>query len=81
MDRKTRRAVEFFDMSCVGDPIGDGESVTLFAWTDNCLLLLSEEDDNGRVTSFTYDSADRRSTTTDAKGNTRTYAYDDPIRT
>ncbi len=74
LDRRTRSDVEFFDAT-TQSPIGDGLSSTVTVYSDNSQVL-SVTDDNNRVTTIQYDTANRPSVVTDAKNNTKTYTYD-----
>lgn len=62
LDQCVEARSEFFDPA-TQLPIGDGSSVTLFSNAPNGQLV-SRTDDLGRVTSFTYDSAGRPSSST-----------------
>ena len=58
-----------------GNPIGDGAKNTEFEYYD-CGLVSRITDDSGSPRLFTYDSAMRPVTETDALGNSTTYEYD-----
>lgn len=74
MDRLISRADQFFDPQ-TQLPIGDGQALTLFAYSDNSQLL-SQTDANSNRTTYAYDTAERLLITTDAKTNTVSYSYD-----
>ncbi|MCB9850768.1 MAG: RHS repeat protein [Phycisphaerales bacterium] len=73
INRLTIRGAQFFDAAQA--PLTDGESTTTFAYSDSSHML-SVTDDNGHVTSCTYDSVNRRDVCTDGKGSTIEYVYD-----
>jgi RHS repeat-associated protein len=74
MDRRTRARIQHFDLA-TQTPIGDGESISERVFSD-ASLVLSVTNDNGHVTTSTYDTALRLSRTTDAAGNTKDFSYD-----
>lgn len=55
--------------------IGDGQSTSTRSYAPNGSVL-TETDDNGRVTRYAYDSANRLSRVTDPATNVTSYAYD-----
>jgi RHS repeat-associated protein len=67
MDRLTVEDTAFFDPA-TQLPISDGSATTVTDWSPNSQVL-SVTNDNGHMTLTTYDTANRRDTTTDAKGN------------
>ena len=73
MDRRTRTDVAFFDSETQA-PIGDGQTTTQWDYTDTSAVS-RVADDNGHQTLITYDTANRPSVVTDAKGNTMAYGY------
>ena len=75
LDRIVSQEVAFFDLA-TQTPISDGQSTTTVEWSDNSQPL-RVVNDNTHETLTAYDTANRVSVTTDAKGNTATYAYDE----
>lgn len=67
LDRCIEARTAFFNPATQA-PIGDGASVTTFAYApnDQCTNVT---DDLGRITRFGYDTAGRHLSTTDARGN------------
>ena len=74
MDRLVRIDTGFFDERS-GAPIGDGLSSRTIDYTDGSMIA-RRVDDNSHQTQWTYDSAERIRTVTDARGNTSTRTYD-----
>ncbi len=74
MDRQIRSELAFFDTE-TQEPIGDGHSLTTTEWSDSSQVL-RVIDDNDHETLRSYDTANRPSMVTDAKGNTVTTTYD-----
>jgi RHS repeat-associated protein len=74
MDRGTRVRIQHFTPT-TQTAIGDGESVTVTAWTD-ASLTRSITNDNGHGTDLTYDTVWRRASTVDAAGNRLEWIYD-----
>ncbi|NKB22913.1 MAG: hypothetical protein GKR87_00650 [Kiritimatiellae bacterium] len=74
MDRRIRTETEFFD-STTQWPIGDGQSITEFYYSDASQVVRTKND-NSNETFTVYDTAHRVSIGTDAKSNISTYAYD-----
>jgi RHS repeat-associated protein len=78
MDRRTRTITEFFDADTQSPLPGgqqQGRVITDSDWSD-ISQLTRITDDNLHVTLVTYDTANRNSVVTDAKGNTKTNGYD-----
>ncbi|MHC4500024.1 MAG: hypothetical protein ACYS21_13025, partial [Planctomycetota bacterium] len=75
LNRLTSSVVSFFDPN-TQTPIGDGNSVTQFFYSDNSQII-KVADDRGSETRCEYDTANRRSLVTDAKDNTVAYSYDE----
>ncbi len=73
MNRLTIRGDKFFDSS--QSPITDGESTTQYIYSDTSQII-QVIDDNSHSATCIYDSANRRSVCTDAKGNTIRFTYD-----
>ncbi|MCK4340748.1 MAG: RHS repeat-associated core domain-containing protein [Phycisphaerae bacterium] len=74
MDRVVLEEVEFFDTETQA-PVSDGKSSTTTEWSDiSGVLRLSNDNDHARLA--TYDTANRLTVLTDAKGNTVTFGYD-----
>jgi YD repeat-containing protein len=76
MDRRFRQDVAHFDTQPPQSLIGDGLSTTLWTYADNSQVTSRIDDNPGHVTTYTFDTANRPLTTTDAKGNTVTNTYD-----
>ncbi len=74
MDRKIADELQFFD-TATQNPIGDGLATAQTLWSDNSQVI-RVTNDNNHATMTAYDTANRRSVVTDAKGNTVTYGYD-----
>ncbi|MHC4976635.1 MAG: DUF6531 domain-containing protein, partial [Planctomycetota bacterium] len=74
MDRVVLRSTDHFDLVTQA-PIGDGARTTQITWTDASLMELIT-DDHGHPFQLTYDSAYRKQTDTDTKGNSMLYVYD-----
>ena len=74
MDRRTRQDMAFFDAESQTS-IGDGLATMQTFYNDNSQVILTV-DDNQHESLTSYDTANRRSRVTDAKGNTTTFAYD-----
>ena len=74
LNRRTRFRPAFFDVF-TELAISDGEATTTLTYAPNGQIL-SETDDNGRTTRYTYDSAWRLSSVIDPKTNVVLYAYD-----
>lgn len=74
MNRLTRKDAAFFDPQSQA-PIGAGFSATLTYYNDSSQVV-AEVDDNNHTNQFVYDTANRRSVVTDAKGNRTTFTYD-----
>jgi len=74
LDRLVTRRAAFFTPS-TQSPIGDGASVSTCTYAPNSELL-TETDDNGHITRYSYDTACRLSTVSDPKTNRTAYAYD-----
>jgi len=75
LSRLVRTEVAFFDPNTKAD-IDDGKATTQYKYSDNSGLV-KVVDDGGNETLTTYDTANRKSVVTDAKGNTATYGYDE----
>ncbi len=73
-DRLVEKSAEYFDAR-TGDPLGDGEALTQYAWAD-ISRLLSVTNDNGHARQLRYDGAHRLAEETDAAGNRREFEYD-----
>ncbi len=73
INRLTIRGDKFFDSS--QNPITDGESTTQYIYSDSSHVIQVIDDNNHSMTCI-YDSANRRSSCSDAKGNSITYIYD-----
>ncbi len=73
MNRLTIRGDKFFDSA--QNPITDGESTTEYFYSDTSQII-QVVDDNSHNATCIYDSANRRSVCTDAKGNTIRFTYD-----
>ncbi|HKQ50400.1 MAG TPA: DUF6531 domain-containing protein [Phycisphaerae bacterium] len=76
MDRRTRQDIAHFDTLPPQPAIGDGLSTTLSSYANNSQTTSVTTDLPGHVTNYTYDTANRLLTTTDAKLNTSTHSYD-----
>ncbi|MEK7781066.1 MAG: DUF6531 domain-containing protein [Verrucomicrobiota bacterium] len=74
LDRPIEARSAFFNPATQA-PIGDGASVTTFAYAPNGQCT-NVTDDLGRATRFGYDTAGRHITTTDARGNIRVAVLD-----
>ncbi len=74
LNRRIQTDQAFFDPASQ-TPIGDGFSTVRTIYSDNSQVL-AVVDDNSHGLTNRYDTANRLSSTTDAKGNTTTYAYD-----
>ncbi len=74
MNRRISQAEQFFNTQTQA-PIGDGQAVTTFEYTDNSQLK-TLTDDNNADWQYAYDTANRRSVVTDPKANTTSYSYD-----
>jgi YD repeat-containing protein len=74
MNRLTNQSVAFFNATNQA-PIGDGFATTQTIYSDNSQVL-AVINDNNHGTTNRYDTANRLSVVTDAKGNTITYTYD-----
>ncbi|HXG48879.1 MAG TPA: DUF6531 domain-containing protein [Methylomirabilota bacterium] len=74
LDRCVRRIGSFFDIF-TEEPIGDGESTHTRVYAPNGQLV-SETDDLGRTTRYTYDTAGRCVAITDPANNRVEFAYD-----
>lgn len=74
IDRLFRTETAFFDPTTQA-PIGDGLSVGETFYSDNSQII-RVVNDNNHTTLTAYDTANRRSLVTDAKGNTTRYGYD-----
>ena len=75
MDRLVDARLQHFDPATQA-PVGDGESLSSFAWTPASQVARAT-DDNGNATVFVYDSAGRLSLLTDAASNSRRWEYDE----
>lgn len=75
MDRRTRADAAHFTAPSQ-TPIGDGLSTMQWTYADNGQVTTLTTDLPGHVTTFSYDTANRRSRVTDAKGNTNDFVYD-----
>lgn len=75
MDRATTRDEQFFKLLSQA-PIGDGISTGVFTYSDNSQVI-SVLNDNLHSTDFTYDTANRLRTITDAEGNIVESSYDE----
>lgn len=78
MDRRTRTEVSFFDTLSQNDLPGGqqaGKSIHALEYSHNSQVIRAV-DDNGHETLTAYDTVNRRSQVTDAKGNTTAYEYD-----
>lgn len=73
-DRMVQRDEKFFDPS-TGAPYGDGFSTIKICY-DAASHVIRTEDDNAHVTTFEYDTVERLSRSTDARGDTETLTYD-----
>jgi len=69
----TIRGDKFFDSA--QNPITDGESTTQYIYSDSSHVI-QVIDDNSHSMTCIFDSANRRSSCTDAKGNTIQFIYD-----
>lgn len=76
MDRRIRQDIAHFDTQPPQTPIGDGFSTTQWVYADNSQVTGSNDDNPGHVTTYAYDTMNRRVAVTDAKNNTATYNYD-----
>lgn len=74
MDREELREAAFFNPA-TQEPIGDGKSTVQTFYSDNSQVI-RVVNDNGHATLIAYDTANRRSLATDARGNTTLYGYD-----
>lgn len=74
MDRLIREDAQFFDTETQG-AIGDGLATTQIFYADDSRVVRTVND-NEHETLFTYDTANRQGTVTDARGNTITNTYD-----
>ena len=75
LDRGIESRVAFFD-PVTQTPIGDGLSLSSCTYAPNGDCL-SETDDNGHTTRYTYDTVSRLSSITDPKTNVVSYTYDE----
>jgi RHS repeat-associated protein len=73
-DRRIREDVRHFDTENQS-PIGDGQATTITSYTGTSQIL-STQDDNGNVSLFAFDTANRRKSLTDLRGNSTTLSYD-----
>jgi RHS repeat-associated protein len=73
LNRLTIQGQKFFDSA--QNPLTDGESTTQYVYSD-ASQVIEIVDDNSQSYSCIYDSANRRSVCTDAKGNSVRYTYD-----
>jgi YD repeat-containing protein len=73
-DRLSRERNSFFDPTTQA-PYSDGESTLSFTYAPNGLLR-SETDDNGNITRYAYDTANRLTTITDPKTNSVVFFRD-----
>ncbi|HNO80205.1 MAG TPA: RHS repeat-associated core domain-containing protein, partial [Phycisphaerae bacterium] len=73
INRLTIRGDKFFDSA--QNPITDGESTTQYIYSDSSHVI-QVIDDNSHSMTCIFDSANRRSSCTDAKGNTIQFIYD-----
>jgi RHS repeat-associated protein len=74
MDRLAREIIEHFD-TITQAPIGDGQSITTYDYSDFSQITLIE-DDRSLQKHFSYDSANRLTLSTDEADNQITMAYD-----
>ena len=74
MDRLLQTTREHFDPATQA-PIGDGQSVQAWTWTDHSERA-SATDDNGNTRTMEFDTVGRLRRTVDAKGNWRRLTYD-----
>ncbi len=74
MDRLTKEEKEFFDTK-TQQLIDDGKSIAQTFYSDNSQII-KVINDNKHETLISYDADNRLSVILDAKGNTKTYAYD-----
>jgi RHS repeat-associated protein len=74
MNRRVQTDQSFFDPAA-GTNIAGGHALTTTVYSPNSQVLQTV-DANSRTNLASYDSANRPSTVTDPKGNTRTAAYD-----
>lgn len=75
MDRLISSETAFFDADTQAS-IDDGLSVVTTEYSDTSQII-QITNDNGHTTETNYDTANRRSTVIDAKGNRIEYAYDE----
>jgi RHS repeat-associated protein len=75
LDRLVRKEELHFDAASQ-QVIGDGKSVAELRYNPNSQVTRLQND-NGHRTTFTYDTLNRRTLVTDARGNTKAFGYDD----
>jgi RHS repeat-associated protein len=74
MNRRVQADQSFFDTT-TGTNIAGGHAISQTIYSPNSQILKTIDADN-HTNSTAYDSANRRSLVTDAKGNTTAYTYD-----